>query len=103
MAQHFKAKNKNWEICSSRSGLDVAPGQVNDKVYLVHISRHGCRNKGIPFWGPVFTSSVLAICGFLAPLKMQVTQVELLWFFFLVLLLHSRVARSLCNFVLARK
>jgi len=63
VAQLFKAENENWEICSSQTGLVIAPGQVGDKVYLVPVSRHGFGNKGVPFWGPVFTTSVLGTSG----------------------------------------
>lgn len=62
VGQCFKAKNWNWELCSSQPSLDVAPGQVSDKVSLVHICGPGFRREGIPFWGPAFTSLVLIIC-----------------------------------------
>lgn len=57
----FKAKSWNWELCSSQPSLDVAPGQVSDKVSLVRISGHGFRSEGVPFWGPAFTAPVLII------------------------------------------
>lgn len=59
----LKAENQNWEIGSSQSGSDVAPGQVNGRVDLVQISRHRFRNEGVPSWGPVSASSVLVVCG----------------------------------------